>query len=86
MTKITIYFDSQDPQDIGWAWRTAYDSGRIDGLAADCCDALRDGIQTPAGSWDALMEEVPVGEVWLIAAEGTEPVRVSPGKEIDRCE
>ena len=37
-TKITVYWDTQDLDNEGWAYRTDIDSGPIDGVADDDLD------------------------------------------------
>ena len=36
--EITIYWDTQDPDNQGWAYRTDIDSGPVDGVADDDLD------------------------------------------------
>lgn len=53
-----VYWDSQDPQDIGWAYRTGTDSGAVDApLLVACLDAIRDGEPLPKGGKAALLAE-----------------------------
>jgi hypothetical protein len=41
ITTATIYVDSQDPQDSGWAWRVRYTDGHEEsGGAEDVADAV----------------------------------------------
>jgi hypothetical protein len=45
---ITIYWDDQDAQSVGWAYRVSGgDSGPIDGDAAAAVQSIIDGYETP---------------------------------------
>ena len=53
---LTVYYDTSDPQDEGWAWRCGGDSGRIDDFT-DLATVLRehspddlDGLLTFGGA------------------------------------
>lgn len=48
-TSTTIYWDTADSQNVGWAWRTVdteglHDSGPLDDDYADALDALMRGV------------------------------------------
>lgn len=68
---ISIYWDEQDRQSIGWAYRIAGgSSGAIDGQAADAIQRIADGMPAEPGDYDAIRDAIEHRPGDLVSIDG----------------